>query len=307
MTATALGALLIIMAGMVARRLGILRERDGQALVDIVLYLALPPLVFLILVHATLRAELLLVPVAAFAIHGALLGLGLVVTRLWGMDRPTAGAFLVCTAVGNTGFFGLPLIAASGDAFSQPAAVMYDALATATITWTSTVAIATAFGAAGGGRARVDVRGLLAGLTLPPTWALVAGLAWNLGGMGHDLPEVIERPLEILAAAVLPLVMIYAGLMVDLGRVRRRWQVVGAITVVRLGVGPLVGVAACWALGLTGAVAATVIIMSAMPTAMMSLVLGARYGLEADVLAGAVVLTTLLCTVTLPLVRVLLT
>ena len=40
--------------------------------------------------------------------------------------------------------------------------------------------------------------------------------------------------------------------------------------------------------------------MAAMPTAMMSLVLGTRYGLRSDVLAGAVVVTTLLATVTLP-------
>lgn len=306
MTATALGALLIILAGVVMRRTGLLGERDGHALVQIVLYLALPPLVFLILIRADLRAELLLVPVAAFVIHGILLGLGLVIARVWGMDRPTTGAFLVCTAVGNTGFFGLPLIAASGPTFSQPAAVMYDAIATATITWSSTVAIAGLYGTAGSGRARVDVRGLLRGFALPPTWALGAGLAWNLAGLGSDLPEVVERPLEIMAAAVLPLVMIYAGLMVDLNGVRREWAIVSAIAVVRLGVGPLVGLAVATAFGLSGTVMATVVIMSAMPTAMMSLVLGSRDGLTADVLAGAVVLTTLLCTVTLPVVRVLL-
>ena len=43
--------------------------------------------------------------------------------------------------------------------------------------------------------------------------------------------------------------------------------------------------------------------MGAMPTAMMSLVLGDQYGLRRDLLAGAVVVTTLLCTLTLPIVR----
>lgn len=303
MTATALGALLIIITGLVLRRTGLVREEDGQVLVRIVLYVAMPALVFLILVHADLSAELLLVPVAAFLIHGTLLLLGLGIARAWRMDRPTTGAFLVCTAVGNTGFFGLPLIAASGAGFSQPAAVMYDALATATITWTSTVAIASAYGTVGDGRARVDLRGLLAGLALPPTWALAAGLAWNLGGLGTDLPDVVERPLTILAGAVLPLVMIYAGLMTDLGAIRRAWAVVSAIAAVRLLVGPVVGLLVCLLLGLDGTVMHTVVIMAAMPTAMMSLVLGAQYGLRSDVLAGAVVLTTLLCTVTLPLVR----
>ena len=43
--------------------------------------------------------------------------------------------------------------------------------------------------------------------------------------------------------------------------------------------------------------------MAAMPTAMMSLVIGARSGLRSDVLAGAVVVTTILATLTLPLWR----
>ena len=65
---------------------------------------------------------------------------------------PALGVMLA-GAVGNTGFFGLPLIAASGDGFSLAAAVMYDTLGTGLITWTSTVAVASGFGGErGGGR-----------------------------------------------------------------------------------------------------------------------------------------------------------
>lgn len=303
MTATAVAALLIILAGVTLRRTGVLSATDGTVLVRIVLYVAMPALVFLILARADLRPQLVLVPLAAFLVHGVLLALGLALTGVWRMDRLTRGAFLVATAVGNTGFFGLPLIAASGPGFSQPAAVMYDALATAVMTWTSTVAISTAFGGEGDGRPHVDVRGLVWGFTLPPTWALGAGLAWNLLGLGPDLPPSLERPLEILAAAVLPLVMLYAGLMVDVSGIRAAWAEVGAAAVVRLAVGPVVGLGAALLLGLSGQVLHTVVIMSAMPTAMMSLVLGTRYGLRADLLAGAVVLTSVLSTMTLPLVR----
>ena len=49
-----------------------------------------------------------------------------------------------------------------------------------------------------------------------------------------------------------------------------------------------------------------VVIMAAMPSAMMSLVIGTRSGLRSDVLASAVVVTTLLSTVTLPAWRALL-
>lgn len=302
MIQTSLAALLLILAGAVMRRRGLLREVHADALVNIVLYLAMPALVFLILARADLRRELLLVPVAGWAVHAVMLGTAAGITRLRRMERPRAGAFMAASAVGNTGFFGLPLVAASGAGFSLPAAVMFDALATGIITWTSTVAIATAMGDRGEGRARVDWGGLARGLALPPTWAMVAGLAWNLGGLG-EVPSGVARPLEILGAAVLPLVMIYGGLVFRPDAIGRSLGDVAMVTVLRLALGGVVGLVVGRALGLGGSTLHTVVVMAAMPSAMMSLVLGDRYGLRRDVLAGAVVATTLLCTLTLPIVR----
>lgn len=301
MTETALAALLIILAGAAARHLGLIRREQGDVFVRVVIYLALPPLVFLIIVRADLDRSLLLVPVAAFVIHGILLALSWVSTRLWGMERPRAGAMIVATSVGNTGFFGLPLIAASGPGFSQPAAVMYDALATAVITWTSTVAISNHYGRADG-EARVRLVDVGRALLLPPTLALAAGLVVNLAGV-NDLPSLVEQPLEIMAGAVLPLTMLYGGLMLEVRGLARIWREMAYVVVVRLGVATLIGLGVARLFGFTGDVLNTVVIMAAMPTAMMSLVLGVRGGLRSDVLAGAVAVTTVLCTITLPLWR----
>jgi predicted permease len=298
MTATAFGALLIILAGALARHHGVIRREDGPMLVRLVIHLALPPLIFLIIAEADLDPTLLLVPVVGYALHVVLLGLVWVSVRLWGMERPRAGAMIVATAVGNTGFFGIPLIAASGDGFSLPAAVMYDALCTGVITWTSTVAIASAFGRPEG-EPRIAVRELGRILLLPPNVALAAALLVNAAGAG-DLPTAVERPLEILGAATLPLTMLYAGVMIDVRGLGRLWREISYVTVMRLGVSTLIGMGLAVAVGLEGDVLNTVVIMAGMPTAMMSLVLGTRYGLRSDVLAGAVVVTTLLATLTLP-------
>ena len=57
MTETALGALLIILGGGCSRAAtGIIRREDGPLLVRVVINLALPPLIFLILVRADLHA-----------------------------------------------------------------------------------------------------------------------------------------------------------------------------------------------------------------------------------------------------------
>lgn len=304
MTETAIAALVIILAGAGARRAGLIRVEDGPLLVRLVIHLGLPALVFLIVVRADLTAALLLVPVAGWAIHLLLLGAMVLLVRARGVEGPRAGALIVATAVGNTGFFGLPLIAASGEGFSLAAAVMYDTFATALITWSSTVAVASAYGEGGEGP-RIDLRRLGRALALPPNWGMAAGLACNLSG-ARDLPSAVERPLEILAAIVLPLVMIYAGVLLDLRPLRRVWRSVAFVVVTRLVVAGAIGLGIGVALGLEGATLHTVVLMSAMPTAMMSLVLGGQYRLRTDVIAGAVVATTLLSTLTLPVLRALL-
>ena len=304
MTATAVTALLLIALGALLRRVGILRVDDARVLVDVVLYLALPALIVDILLDAELTATLLLVPVAAYLIHAVLLVVCFAGARLSGRDDPTTGAIMVAGAVGNTGFFGLPLIAASGAGFSLAAAVMYDALATSFITWTSTVMVASMFGGEGMTR-RELTRGIGRALALPPMWALGAGLLLNLAGA--DPSDAVRRPFEILGAATLPLVMIYAGVVMHPRGMRRAWVEVAATTFVRLVVAAGLGLAIGLALGLRGDVLRTVVIMAAMPTAMMSLVLGTKHGLRADVIAGAVLATTLLATITLPLLRALMT
>jgi predicted permease len=293
-----------MLLGAGARQWGILSREDGLLLVRVVIYLTMPPLIFLVLLRADLEPSLALVPVAGWLIHLVLLVPLILLVRRSRLDSPRGGAIVVSTAVGNTGFFGIPLIAASGTGFSVAAAVMYDALATGLITWTSTVAVAGAMGEGGKGP-RVDWGQVGKSLLLPPVWALVAGLGLNLAGV-NELPDVAERPLEILAAAVLPLVMIYAGLMIDLSSLRRVWREVSAIAVVRLGVAAGVGLGVATLFRFDGEILTTVVLMAAMPTAMMSLVLGGQFRLRTDIIAGAVVVTTLLCTATLPVLAELL-
>jgi hypothetical protein len=302
MLSTSFAALVMIIVGLVLRHAGVLREEQGPVLVNVVIFATMPALVFMIITREHLAVGLLLVPVAGYLIHVVMLGIGWVLARVRRADRPTTGAILVATGVGNTGFFGVPLIAASGLGVSLAAAVFYDSFTTSVLTWTSTVVIANSYGTVEGRPRGIDWSALRRGLMMPPMIALLAGLVCNLAGIG--VPSTwIARPLDLLGAATLPLVMLYAGLMLDVGALRRAWPEISMITVARLGLGALVGLAIGTLLGLAPAQLNTVVLMAAMPTATMSLVLGVRYGLRRDVLVGAVFVTTVLCTLTLPIVR----
>jgi predicted permease len=299
---TSIAALAIIMIGVGLRHARVLREDNGPVLVNLVIYATMPALVFTIIAHERLSLGLVLVPIAGYLIHVVMLGIGWVMARVRHADRPTEGAMLVATGVGNTGFFGVPLIAASGLGVSLAAAVFYDAFATGVITWTSTVVIANSYGSVEGRTSGIDWSALRRGLLMPPMVALYVALAWNLVGLGAP-SHWINRPLVLLGSATLPLVMLYAGLMLDWRALRRAWPEVGMITVARLVGGAIVGLAIGTLLGLAPAVLHTVVLMAAMPTAMMSMVLGVRYGLRRDVLVGAVFVTSVMCTLTLPIVR----
>ncbi len=91
--------------------------------------------------------------------------------------------------------------------------------------------------------------------------------------------------------------------MIEVRGLNRLWGEMTYSVVVKLGISALLGVAVAELLRFSGDVFNTIVIMAAMPTAMMSLVIGARSGLRSDVLAGAVVVTTILATLTLPLWR----
>lgn len=300
MTATAIAALAIILASWGLKAAGVLRKDAAPMLIQIVLYLALPALEFRIMATSDLHASLMLVPLVGYVIHLLLIVVAYAVCRMVGASRKTTGAVIIACAVGNTGFFGIPLIAASGADLSLPAAVMFDTFCTGVLTWTSTPWISARFGEKGeqGPSSGPVWRNLL----LPPIWAMFAGLL--VSALGIDLPDGVLRPLELLGAAMLPLVLIYAGLVIEWDGVRAAWRGVIAATVIRLAIAPLLALGVALALGLGGDVLRTVVLMAAMPTAMMSLVIGGWYRLNTDVIAGAVVVTALLAPVVLPIIRV---
>ena len=66
--------------------------------------------------------------------------------RMMRLGRAATGGVIMMIAIANTGFFGLPLIAASGGEFSLTVAVMYDAIGTGILIWTFNPIVAAWFG-----------------------------------------------------------------------------------------------------------------------------------------------------------------
>ncbi len=305
MILAAFSALIIIGLGVLLRTVGVLKREQAPILVQVVLYVLLPALVLDIMVGAQLDWGLILVPFVAFAVTAVMAPIALVFARSMKLSRGAIGGVILMISVANTGFFGLPLIAASGGEFSLTIAVMYDAIGTGIIIWTFNPIVAAWFGR-GEVEAATGIRQSLKGLLLPPMWALIAGLILNLSGV-HSFPEWIQTPIGYLGGALLPVVMLYAGLVLDWSGFAENWRTIAGVSVLKLALMPVVGFAIAYAVGFRGNDLDTLTVLAAMPSGMMALVMGAHYRLPVNLLAACVAVTTVLSLVTIPIVTAVIT
>lgn len=117
-----------------------------------------------------------------------------------------------------------------------------------------------------------------------------------------DLPPLLLRPIGLLAAALIPLMLITLGIHLRaMGRPVIDLPVVLAV-VGKLIVQPAVAFVAVALLGLAGDPAGTVIIMAAMPTAVFAVVLTIEQNTAPELTSTAVLVGTLASVLTLPVV-----
>lgn len=129
--------------------------------------------------------------------------------------------------------------------------------------------------------------------------ATVGGLVFSLTGLA--LPPLIDRTLELLARASLPLglIAVGAGLRLDALDHARGHLWYGVL--VKLVVLPAVAWGLAQLFGLSGIWLETAILMAALPVSTVAYVLATRMGGDGQVIAAQVAMTTLISMMTLPL------
>ncbi len=134
----------------------------------------------------------------------------------------------------------------------------------------------------------------------PVVLPVLAGLIWNVGGLG--LHPVIDETLAALGGAVVPVCLVLIGLTLayqDLAGHVRRGLGIGLLKL--LGLPALVLATAHWGFGLDGLPLSVVVLMAALPVGSNALVFSQRYDtLQAETTA-AIVISTLGFVITAPL------
>lgn len=303
--------LLIVLLGLVAvgqllRLTGAVPANAHEVLARVILTVTMPALVVRILADA--RFELALVP-AVLACTVALfsaVGLAVLFMRMRGASRASQGTAGLVSAFGNTAFLGVPLILAvyPGSRGAATAGVIIDTIDTATLMLTFGVAFANAMG-----RPQAAVPGPLRGRLLrgfgtlfrqPIILAALFGAA--LGALGVRLPAAVAGPLQQVGQTTSVLAFLAIGLGLDLRSLRGQAVPLLGISAIKLLIAPAIACLVLLALGTRGDIAQAAVLQSAMPTAVLSAIIAANAGCDAQLGAAASVVTVLLSLFTVPLV-----
>lgn len=266
---------------------------DGRSLSRLAYYLLAPAFLFNILSQAEIEAAL----AARMALHGALVTLGIaatgyVVARLLRCPPHLTAAFVLVAAFGNVGNFGFPIIQFQyGAEALVPASVYFIIMSIAG--FVIGVAAASWKGGNRGGA-------VLAVFKTPAILAVVPAFAVN--GSELVLPQFVERSVGLLAGAMIPVMLLTLGVqLAGIDGIRIDRNVVIA-SVLRLLVGPVLAAALAVPLALSGVPRGVGTLQSAMPVAVLALLIALEHELIPDFVTTVVLVSTVTSALTLTVV-----
>jgi predicted permease len=139
-------------------------------------------------------------------------------------------------------------------------------------------------------------RGVLAN---PVVASILAGAAY--GAVGPPLPGVIDQTMQMVGQAAVPLSLIALGMGLAEFGVRAEWRPSVAIALLKLIGQPIVVYALAVALALPAAETAAIVMLAALPVGANVYLMSRQFGVLGSAIASAIVLTTAIAAVTMPL------
>jgi predicted permease len=295
--ATVIGQVLALVAvGVALRATRVLRPEDARPIHAVIIYAALPAMIFRAVHPAHLDWELASVAAVAWATFVAGIALAWAAARLLRLTPAATGGFMLVSALGNTGYIGYPVTSALLGRNALVTAVFSDVFGTVAALLTIGLVVAERYGESGG-----PVRRGRELLTFPAVLALAAALLLR----PLAIPIPVMKWLEALASMVVPLIAIALGLSLRSASVRERLGPLCAVAAIKLVALPLVALT-IGGLALRDPEAVRVATLQAsMPSMMLTLVIGARFKLDRDMIAAAILVTTVGAILTVPLFQLL--
>ena len=142
-----------------------------------------------------------------------------------------------------------------------------------------------------GGLARTLAQTARQTVVHPVVLPILAGLAWNLTGLG--LHPVVDEVLALLASAVVPLCLVLIGLSLAAHGLKAHWRGALGLVLLKLLVAPaLVLLAGRFVFGLDGLPLAVIVMLAALPVGSNALIFAQRYRVQEAEATAAIVVST---------------
>ncbi len=279
-----------IFIGWVLGRTGVLDVSSRAVLAKLVYWVLSPALLFVVLSSADVDALFSsLLPVSAIAALTVIVTYAVVARVVW--RRPAGEAVIGALSAGqvNSSNIGIPLSLYLLGSAAFPAPVVLFQLLVLTPVALSILEVSA------GGRFRVSA--IARALVSPIIVGSALGVLVSV--LGIKLPEVIFAPIELIANACVPVLLISYGVSLHgqrvLGAGGRRGEVILASTLKLLVMPTLAWFFAIAVFGLGAQETFVVVVLAALPTAQNVFNYAQRFGVGEDVARDTVFVTTLGC------------
>ena len=282
--------------GLLFRQVGLFGDAEGELLRKFVVRFTVPVLCFFSLCSAKADSIAAIVPMAAAFVLMCLVMFAAGWVAASRCKEPSQrSAVHASILLGNYGWMGLGVMTALLGAEGTQRVVYFFML-----WWPVFYGLGLPIGLIHVGRRTGGVPvGRTIAVAAPPIVATALGLAANLGHV--QVPSILVRTLGPFGDMTVPLVLLSVGLMLDLSRLHTALRPALLVTAVRLVVGTLAGWGIAALLARDPVSFKTIILEGAMPVATLTPLLEENYAMDKDVVSTAIVLSTLVSLVTIPL------
>ena len=224
-----------------------------------------------------------------------------ILTTIIKLPPTQTGIMAFMMVFGNTGFLGLPVL----NGLFGKEAVFYGALCDSSFDVLMFSIGVTLIRQAAKGETKMGFGEAMKGLLNPCFIGSLLGLCLFICRI--DLPDILAGPMDMVGSATSPLAMIVVGSHLARISFKEMFQSKPSylVCLLKLLVAPAVALVLVKIIIGGGTLFGTVVIMeAAMPCAMLSVILSERYKADVEFATKGVMLTTILCLITIPIVAI---
>jgi predicted permease len=292
----------IYTVALVLKSRGVLKEEHSLFLSRIVTDVSLPAVVFVSLASRTVHLDQVEPAFAMMGLELLFIGLAWAISSKLGFSRAQQGAIVFCSAFGSSAFLGYSIVQQmypdTPGAMSE--AVLISEIGVGYPIFILGPILAAYFGSKKLGKS--DWKSSFGFFRSPVFFAMIAGLLWSilkLPGKENLYIAPLFHLGTVLAAALTPLAILAVGLMLKKIKIRAILLPLSIVIVLKLLIKPLLAGFAATQFGFPDMWKQLLVLMAAMPSAVLGVVFLRRYGGDATLASALLLTATVLSSFTL--------